>query len=328
MAALTVGQREQFMVQNDLPRSLSKSAEVLDRIKQSLKAKELSYDDIVAYLDEVAPWGKQHVFLFKGPAGSIKKTWKNAKWIEERLAKKAPDFAELIDAPVQVGLPDKMTPVAVEVSSKNVCLKFVQRRELIQHDAEYNKPNGKTPAGEIIEYRAYVHRVVRNHVTFEWDTVNNTAMLRITQLPGRMRYDRVHNEFSQLVSPWLTLSQFRVVNLQKAIVKLCRLEKSGKGITRAHGVDIHSLLGRSISAKSTTSDMSVFGEASVDAVFDSISKNGTGHHGNFYWLPKKGNPLAEELRVSLVGNKNRVNFTSPSSEAIVRHVLSDIRKHC
>lgn len=328
MASLTVAQRERFMRRFGLPPSLSKNADVTDRIQTSLKADDFGYDEVLSYLDEVVPWGKQHVFLFKGPSASIKKTWKDVKWIKNHLKNNSPEFAELVGAPIQVGLPDAMTPVAVDVSSKRIHLKFVQRRELIQRDSTYNKPNGKTPAGEVVEYRAYVHRVVRNHVVFEWNTVNNTAMLRITQLPGRMRYANVRKEFNQLVAPILTMSQFKTLDLRKAVFSLNELEKTGNGITRAHGVDIHLLSGRTISAKSDDSAMSVFGVASLDNAYDSMAQSGTTDHGNLYWLPMPGNPLSDDLRVELVGKKDRVNFTSPSNEAIVRHVLSDIRKHC
>ena len=213
------------------------------------------------------------------------------------------------------------------MTSKSFSVEFVRRREINEYDSQFNK-SGKTPAGEPIEFRAYVHRVIRNYVAFEWDTVSNTACLRISQLPGKIKYEHVRKEFNALVSPWLDISHFQLFNLHKGIVKLLKLEKSGKGITRAQGFDIHSLQGRSMSAKSNATDNSVFGEASIDAAFELMVKKGVGNQGNFYWLPKRGNPLSEELRVALIGNKNRVNFTSPSNEAIVRHVLSDIRKNC
>ena len=58
-----------------------------------------------------------------------------------------------------------------------------------------------------------------------------------------------------------------------------------------------------------------------------MAKNGVGSLGNFYWLPRTGSSIKEELKVVLVGSKNRVNFTSPSNEKVIRRVLADILKN-
>ena len=152
-------------------------------------------------------------------------------------------------------------------------------------------------------------------------------MLQISQLPGRIRYENVKAEFDALVRPWLDLSTFTILDLHRPILNLLDLERNGNGITRAHGYDLQSLQGRTMSIQSNTASLSVFGERSFDTAFDTVKTRGTGRTGNFYWLPQQGTPLADELRIELVGVRNRVNFPSPSSEGVVRHVLADIRRH-
>ena len=127
--------------------------------------------------------------------------------------------------------------------------------------------------------------------------------------------------------PWLDISKFSLVDLRKPILNLCTLELEGNGITRAHGFEIQSLQSRSIVAKSGAGSVSVFGENSIDSVYKAMAKNGVGSLGNFYWLPRTGSSIKEELKVVLVGSKNRVNFTSPSNEKGIRRVLADILKN-
>ena len=244
----------------------------------------------------------------------------------DRLKSDAPEFHDAVGVKSYVGMPDEMTPTSVEVSTKRIRVNLVRRREWWEPIPDLNK-KGRTRLGEEIEYRAFVHKVIRSYVAFEWNLVANTAMLQISQLPARTRYENVRQEFAGLVAPWLDMTQFSVLDMHGIILKLLELERKKKSFTRAHGFDIHSQLGRSITAKSGIGNTSVFGEPSVDAVFDSMSRKGIGNNGNFYWLPRRGNPLRKELRVMIVGSKNRINFTAPSDESTVRHVLSDIRKN-
>lgn len=307
------------MAAHGLPKSLSSKTAASEKVTESLEQGRISYDQIVSYLDSIVPWGKQHVFLFDGPGSRIS-DWKSKSKVVKRLSIHAPEFHDAIGVQHFVGMPEKLTPTSVEVSTKLIRLNLVRRREWWEPTPELNK-KGKTKQGEEIDYRAFVHKSIRSYVAFEWDLVLNKAMLQISQLQGQVRYENVKQEFSNLVAPWLDLSTFSLVDMHGVILKLLDLERKNKAITRAHGFDIHSQQGRSISARSGLGNTSVFGEASVDAVFDSMSKRGVGNNGNFFWIPKSGNPLSSELRVVIVGSRNRVNFTSPSDEKTVRHVL-------
>ncbi len=312
---------------HNLPRSLSNKPEVQSRLREAIDAGTITYNSVVDYLDDVVPWGKQHVFLFSGPTTSIR-NWKNPNWVKARLDQYAPEFASVFSQRIHIGLPARLTPTSVVHESNPLRLRIslVRKRDWWEPAPEYNEKK-ETELGEEIEYRAFIHRVIRSFVAFEWDLVANVAMLQISQLPGRTRYENVKAEFDTLVRPWLDLSTFAILDLHQPILNLLDLERNGNGITRAHGYDLQSLQGRTMSIQSSTASLSVFGERSFDTAFDTVKARGTGRTGNFFWLPLPGNALADELRVEMIGAKNRVNFPSPSSEGVVRHVLADIRRH-
>lgn len=327
LAALSSEQRSTFMNSHGLPGSLTNKLEVQQRIQEAVESGTVIREHIINYLDEVVPWGKQHIFLFRGPSASIR-NWKNASWVRTHLQQNSPAFAAVFSQQIHIALPEALTPTSVihETSPHRLRVTMVRKRDWWEPAPEYND-EGETELGEEIEYRAFIHRVIRSFVAFEWDLVANVAMLQISQLPGRIRYENVKSEFANLVSAWLDLNTFTIVDLHRPILNLLDLERGGNGITRAHGYDLQSLQGRTMSIQSSTASLSVFGERSFDTAFDTVKARGTGRTGNLFWLPLHGTPLSDELRVELVGAKNRVNFPSPSNEGVVRHVLADIRRH-
>jgi hypothetical protein len=327
-AALTKGQRSEFMEAHGLPKSLSKKSDLMARIREELTKGSISIDQIVAHLDQVVPWGKQHVYLFDGPDVSLKQ-WKKREWLEQHLKEEAPTFHALLRKPASIGLPPQWAPASITLSEKPSTLRvsLVRRREWWDAAPELNE-QGVTEEGEAVEYRAFIKRFVRNFVAFEWNLDTNQAMLQISQLPREDLYESVRQEFESQVEPWLPARSFRVVPLRNAIRKLLEEEQKGKGKTRTQEYDLQSNLGRSVVARSIDPKVSVFGERTLDDFLVAFSKNGVQRGGNFFWLPGQGSPLDDELRVYLVGSKHRINFTSPSSEPVVRYVLGEIRHRC
>lgn len=327
-AALTTAQRADFMEAYGLPKSLSKKSDLISRIQEEITKGSLSIDQIVAHLDQVVPWGKQHVFLFDGPESSLK-SWKKREWLEQHLKHNAPQFHTLLRKPGTVGIPAEWTPSSIALSEKPSTLRvsLVRRREWWEAAPELNE-DGVTAEGETVEYRAFIKRFVRNYIAFEWNLDTNQAMLQISQLPREDLYESVRQEFESQVDPWLPIRSFRIVPLRNAIRKLLEEEQKGKGRTRTQEYDLQSSLGRSIVARSIDPKVSIFGERTLDEFLVAFSKNSVQRGGNFFWLPGQGSPLDDELRVYLVGSKNRINFTSPSSEPVVRYVLGEIRQRC
>ncbi|MFN5950433.1 MAG: hypothetical protein ACK43N_18215, partial [Pirellulaceae bacterium] len=245
------------------------------------------------------------------------------------LKEEAPSFHALLRKPASIGLPPQWAPASITLSEKPSTLRvsLVRRREWWEAAPELNE-QGVTTEGEAVEYRAFIKRFVRNFVAFEWNLDTNQAMLQISQLPREDLYESVRQEFESQVDPWLPVRSFRIVPLRNAIRKLLEEEQKGKGKTRTQEYDLQSNLGRSVIARSIDPKVSVFGERTLDDFLVAFSKNGVQRGGNFFWLPGQGSPLDDEMRVYLVGSKNRINFTSPSSEPVVRYVLGEIRHRC
>ena len=72
----------------------------------------------------------------------------------------------------------------------------------------------QTTDGNAVELRAFVHRVTRSIVAFEWDLNANTAILQISQLPDHSSGMKRLRRVSKLISAWLDISRFSIVDLR------------------------------------------------------------------------------------------------------------------
>src|SRR5881397_947913 len=66
---------QDFLKQVELPKSGTKE-DLRERLQEALDGGELTYESLVDFLDSVASWGKQHVFLYHGPR-SDQQAWKD-----------------------------------------------------------------------------------------------------------------------------------------------------------------------------------------------------------------------------------------------------------
>jgi len=325
LLALKKAQIGDFLAGVGLPKSGTKEA-LRARIEESIEDGALTLTQIVQFLDSVIPWGKQHVYLFKGPTSSIA-DWRKKEWVEELL--KQHRLGKYLNANLPLVLPDKMKVSSILHDSNRLRITAIKRRDWWERNPEYDD-TGKTDEGEDLELRAFVHRVTRSLVAFEWDLVANNAFLQISQLPRGFDYDQVANEFFELIDDCLDRSLFSLLDLRPAITKLHALEETGAGETRSHGINYRTLQGRRFEGKSASPADPLLGEAAIDAALTAVRKSGVGHLGNFYWTPTNGaaTALDSEVHVIVVGFRNRVNFPTPNNEETVRYVLSRIRSHC
>ena len=318
----------EFLSASGIPKSGTKE-ELRSRIEEALEDESLSLSHIVEFLDNVIPWGKQHVYLFKGPTSSIA-DWRNEEWVAKRLKKHR--MGKSLNANLPLVLPDKMKVSSILHDSHRLRITAIKRRDWWERNSAYDDST-TTDEGDDVELRAFVHRVTRSVVAFEWDLVANNAFLQISQLPRGFDYADVAEEFFELIDKWLDRSMFSVVDLRPPITKLHALEEGGNGETRSHGINYRTMQGRHFEGKSASPSDPLLGEASIDAAMKAVRKSGIGHLGNFYWTPTNGKPvpthvLNSEVHVIVVGFKSRVNFPTPNNEQTVRYVLSRIRSHC
>jgi len=325
LIALKNPQISEFLASVGLAKSGTK--EVFQaRIEEALKNESLSLTQIVQFLDSVIPWGKQHVYLFKGPHASIA-NWRKEEWVKKLLKKHR--LGKHLNDTLPLVLPDKMKISSILHDPKRLRITAIKRRDWWERNSEYDDTT-TTDEGDDVELRAYVHRVTRGLVAFEWDLVANTAILQISQQRRAFDYDEAADEFFGLMEKWLDRSMFSVVDLRPPIAKLHALEETGKGETRSHGIKYRTMQGSHLEGKSASPADPLLGDASIDAALRPIRKSGIGHLGNFYWTPTNGAAavLDSEVHVIVVGFKNRVNFRTPNDEETVRYVLSRIRSHC
>jgi hypothetical protein len=327
LLALKKAQIRDFLARSELPKSGTKE-QIRERIEEKLDEGSLLLSQLVEFLDEVVPWGKQHVYLYKGPQSSIA-SWKKTNWLAKLLKKHR--LGKYLNAKLPLALPEKMKVSSILHDGSRLRITAIKKREWWERDPDYDATT-VTNEGDPVDLRAFVHRVTRGLVAFEWDLMANTAFLQISQLPRGSRYEEVAREFFDLIAGWLDVNRFSVVDLRRAIKKLHILEEARTGETRSHGINYRTLKGRRFEAKSASPADPLLGEPPLDAALAAVRKSGVGHLGNFYWLPKRGTKpggslLSAEIHVVIVGQHNRIDFTTPNVEKTVRHVLSRIRSH-
>lgn len=299
-----------------------KKEELRERIQDLLYTGEITYEDIVHFIDRVEPWGKQHVFLFEGPEGESINNWRDNNWVEQHL--RSYEVENYMNVHLPLILPDALRLSSITYNEKLLKIMAVERRDYWERAPNADETR-RADSGEIMELRAFVHKVKRGLVIFEWDLVANNAMLQVSQLPSGAKYEKVLERFKRLVSPWLDLSWFPNLDIRRAIARLHEAEEQGRPEARSHAIDYSSIEGRRLLGRSPTSIDSLLGEEVIDEAMKNIRDHGAGHLGNFYWLPSGNNPLSKEAHVFIIGWSGRVNFTTPNNEEVVRYVLSRVR---
>lgn len=327
LLALKKTQIQEFLTRNGLKKAGSKS-EIRERIEDAIRSEALPPAQLVQFLDEVIPWGKQHVYLFKGPRSSIA-NWKKTEWVANLL--KQHRLGKYLNATLPLALPEAMKVSSILHDGGRLRITAIKKRDWWERNPEYDESK-VTEEGDPIALRAFVHRVTRSLVAFEWDLNANTAILQISQLPAGFHYEEVAKEFFDSIGTWLDISRFSIVDLRPPIKQLHELEEAGNGETRSHGINYRTLQGRRFEGRSASPSDPLVGEPVIDAALGAVRRAGVGHLGNFYWLPNAAanpstNPLETDTHVIIVGYHNRINFPTPNGEQAIRYVLSRIRSH-
>ena len=314
-----------FLSQMQLLKSGNKQ-ELRERIEGALETGAITDDDLVRLLDSVAPWGKQHVILFNGPADPPAE-WRTEAAVRAHLRRYKVDG--LLNASIPLVLPTELELSSIDYQRDRLRILAVERRDYTDRIPDLDTTDHLS-TGETIEFRAHRRSIERGLVIFEWNLVANTAMIQITELPSGSDYEAVRDRLAALLSLWLDISRFQSIEVHNSIKKLHQAEDRGSPEARSHGIDYALLSGRKFGARSPTASTSVVGDKTLDEAFRKLMARGVGHQGNFYWLPASENPspgngLDAEVHVIIVGNKGRVNFKTDNTEAAIRYVLTRVR---
>ena len=291
----------------------------------ALEQAQVTYRDIVGWLDEVDPWRAQQVLLLRERPQGVGE-WPDAAYVRAQLT--GHEHEPCFNATIPVVLPARMTISSIEHSMERMrVIAYVRRRnrakvpELTRSEV--------LDDGRRIVWTASHEFVVRAAIIFEWDFVTNTAMLRITQMSDGEKHENVGDAFRDAVRGWLpVIDEFPSLDLQPSIRALDRNEAAGGKDVRPYKMAYHSAGGR-LAEGSTGSHQPFHGELSFDNAWEQFREGGIGRHGNFHWLAN-GADLSTDVHVFINAhpNANRVRFYVDLDEATIHYVLARIRHYC
>lgn len=296
-------------------------------LHRAIEDGRLSIERVVQFLDEHEPGGKQHVFLWRPPK-AFNDQWKDIEAVKRRL-KNHQDTKGLLGASIPLIMPKELELSVVHVGEQTIDVLAVEARRYFERDDQYDTQT-TSEDGLPVELRAYVERVARNTVLLRWDVGRRHAAMHITQATSRgvprNFYTETAARFSNVVSSWLDMSQFKPVDLHKVIHGLQEREQNkGKALTRSRRGRWETDDGSEVEAISASTDESLFKDPRVAAAVKQVSDEDSGSSGNLYWLNTSKNPLTEPLHLVVIASEARVHFMRPSSPEAVGYVIKQLR---
>jgi hypothetical protein len=295
-----------------VPFSGLRKSELRERLREAIDDGSIDVADVVGYLDEVEPGGKQHVFLLRAP-NALNDSWKDPQAVRRRLGARAA-IRGLLDASTPLLMPAELELSRIRVQDGQIEIVGVEARRYFERDESYDRKT-TSDEGLPVELRAHVLRVARTTVVLRWNTATRHAALHMTQASGRGlerdHYRNVATRFASAVKPWLDFSQFRDVDLRRVIHELHRREKAGRPMTTSRRGRWETPDGSEIEAVSASARSSVFADRPLTAAIGQVETTASGQSGNFYWLPTAAGPLTEELHLTILAFDSRVHFHGP-----------------
>jgi hypothetical protein len=325
LVSLRLDRARDFLRRSELPSSGTR-VDLRERLQEGFDRGDITTGSLILFLDEVEPWGKQHVLFYDAPRNS--RGWSSPEAVREELQRS--ELRNLIDEPLPLALPEALSISSVRVDDRGVSILAVERRDHVERVETLDPPPEQFSDGRLVEYRAYERVVTRGIVLFRWDMINGSAALHISQGTTAYSYDDAEARFQRLVGGVMPIDQFARRDLRLAIRRLYDQEVAGDGEVRSHRFRYRSAMGRDVDIASPTAAVSVLGESFIDQALSLVASRSAGRIGNFYWLSRKGpvptsNPIPREQHVVVLGEEGRVHFMTASSEPIVSYVLQRLR---
>ncbi len=330
IARLRMPSLKEFLRESDQKVSGTKGV-LLGRIEAALEAGDVTYTQLVQFLDEVEPWRAQQVFLFGATTQNVA-PFRTAESLGEHL--RAHHASKPFRQPVPLVLPDELTVASIQHDGTRLRVTAIERREgWIRDESLDPEESERTDEDEEVQLRAYVKRVTRGLIAFEWNVVENVAMMQISRLPSGEDYEDARERFTKLVSRWLDVRSFPLINLPKAIKTLHMAEEAKKAASQApalksYGVEYARQGGGRLAGLSGSSEDSVTDDAVLTAALQQFRNVSQGRRGNFYWAldPLGQDYVGSTAHVIVFAATRRITFpTDNLDEATIRHVLADIR---
>jgi hypothetical protein len=277
--------------------------------------------ELIAFLDEFEPWGKQHVIFLDGPPGDIRR-WGTPNEVARLLG---PELEGLLERPVSVLMPPDLTLSSVRLEpGRRLSILAVEARTSLQREEGLDRT--EVIDGRDVTFQAYVQVVTRSITALRWNLATNQAYVHITQGPSLFNYEQAYDRLATLIRPWFPINAFGLTNLTPVVAELQRQEERDASI-RSHQVRYASRGLREIQVSSATAADSILGEEAVrQAVNLVVGAPGTsGRAGDFYLIGDAEHPLKQEMHISVIAGKSRVNLMRPATEPEVDYVLHRVR---
>src|SRR5882724_3094251 len=107
-----------------------RKAELRGQLKRGLEEGSLTVEDILAFLVEREPAGKQHVFLYRVKR-EANEAWRDTEAIQETI--RAAGQEEILEAELPVAMPESLTLSSVRLSGDEVEITAVEARHYTEH---------------------------------------------------------------------------------------------------------------------------------------------------------------------------------------------------
>jgi hypothetical protein len=334
LAALNIGQVREFMNRHGVAGKEGKKAEVLARSEAALRRRgKPTWDELMLYLDEVEPYGRQHAYLYK-PKPDFKK-WSSGGYVENELAKHK--LGTFLGRHTALAAPANVTLASISLDEENGIFSVhaitkrthLRRREDLDSQVSASAlPDPNTVA------QVYEEVSVRSWVRLRCDANTGACSVHVAQLERKGDYEAVVQEFLNLISTWFPVGQLEPINLAKAIASLHEDYEANSNTSevRVQGAQFDTVRGRHAAISSARARQGVLGESpQLDGAITAMRKSGPAAAGNFYFREtgsaNSANPIDKDLHVTCVVKDSRINFRRPTEPDEFNWVLERIRYH-
>lgn len=339
--SLTADHVKKFMKRHEISGRSKNKPELLDTVEKALKEPGLTWANLIAYLDEVELYQKQHVILMR----SIENT--EDQWTEERLKEAVvQDGKDMFwGASVSVAAPDDLQYSAIQVMGDLFSVHAIGQRTYVHRNEDLESGfKAPTPDSEV---RVYETVRVRAWARLELDLTSGNAVIRCTKMPTRAAQDALVKAFDELISTWFPIAAFCPVDLAAAISTLHENEENTPREARVQEISYRTASGLQTVVKASTGGSSVSGHgAAVDDAVKTLRTTGRAARGVFYFLPPQAtgqtgtspasatdgaasravsNPFVKECRVAMRAEAGVVQFSKATPKPELEYALRRIR---
>lgn len=299
---------QNFLKQKGLHYSYAKPI-LKEKIKEWIEKGTLDQEELIVLLDRIEEYGNQHVYLYINTSNYIKHL-KKENFVKGRLEKLGLDKLYNKSKPLLV--PDSPTVATIIHNEHVLKIKWVEKRR-------WNELLKEEIIGDKL-IRTYQIHTTRGVTIFRVDLITGDADLLIQKLPRGTNYAEVKERYENEIRKILDLDTFSLLNIKSSVRKI---EHSGEVERRQ--TNFETVAGGKISFKSRSRGADYTTDPSLRNARHALGERVSGLLGNFYWLPKDGNPLNRKIHTHVYGWDSRVGIFGECSEKEVNYVLSRVR---